>query len=107
MNQLPDHNILDLVFTAPEDVLLKDHLFFTGLSAAINDLILHNFEKLVSLLYRLDVNEKKLRQMLAQQHEVNAADTIASLVIERQLEKIKSRKDNRRDSNDINEEEKW
>jgi hypothetical protein len=107
VKQIPEHPVLKDVFTASEAVLVKDRAFFGALSTAINDLILHDFERLVSLLYRLDVNEKKLKYLLASELNANASDTIAALVIERQLQKIKSRRENRRDINDVDEEEKW
>jgi hypothetical protein len=107
MSRLPDHEIINSVFAASEDILVKDKTLFNNLSAYINDLIITDFERLVSLLYRIDVNEKKLEYLLAQQPGTNAADTIAHLIIERQLQKIKSRQENRRDKNDYSEEEKW
>ena len=58
-------------------------------------------------LYRIDVNEKKLEELLKENTKHNAANIIASLVIDRQLQKIKSRQEHRRDINNIDEEEKW
>lgn len=107
MNQLPDHTIINTVFSASEELNLKDKKLFEDLSFYINHLINHDFERLVSLLYRIDVDEKKLQSLLVQLPGTNAADTIASLMIERQLQKIKSRQENRRDKNDIADEEKW
>lgn len=72
----------------------------------INDLINNDFEKLVYHLYRIDVNENKMRQLLQQQQGENAAGLIADLVIERQLQKIKSRHESK-SKNDIPEDEKW
>lgn len=73
----------------------------------INHLINHDFEKLVFYLYRIDVNENKMKQLLEQKEGENAAGLITDLIIERQLEKIKSRrKFNQRDNN-IEENEKW
>lgn len=60
------------------------------LTQHINDLIQNNFEKLLTLLYRIDVNEKKLKQLLQQNQNENAGGLIAQLIIERQLEKIKT-----------------
>jgi len=76
------------------------------LATQINDLIHHDFEKLVAILYKIDVSETKLKTLLATQKEKNAADLITELVIERQLQKIESRKKARPDEN-ISEEEKW
>ena len=72
----------------------------------INHLINHNFEKLVFYLYRIDVNESKMKQLLAQKEGENAAGLIADLVIERQLQKIKSRQEIK-SKNDIPDDEKW
>lgn len=107
MKALPEQQILDEVFTASEELLSHDYGFFERLSAAINSLIIHDFERLVSTLYRLDINEAKLEYLLALKSGENASDTIAALIVERQLQKIKSRQENCRDANDIAEEEKW
>jgi len=61
------------------------------LEAQINFLIQHNFSQLVYLLYRVDVSEKKLKTLLQQQPEKDAAPLIASLLIERQLQKHASK----------------
>jgi hypothetical protein len=84
---------------SPEE--LRDQL-----SVHINYLINHDFEKLVSLLYRIDVNEQRMRNLLEQQQGENAAGLIAELIIERQLQKIESRKRSAKDDT-IPEEEKW
>ncbi len=77
------------------------------LAAHINELIDHDFNKLVNVLYRIDVNESKLRQMLNE----NAHDTgrvIAGLIIERQLQKIAARESFRTNNDSsIDEDEKW
>ena len=77
------------------------------LSQKINDLILHDFNKLIAILYRADISEKKLNALLQQASDEPAGKLIAILFIERQLQKIKSRQENRRDVNDIAEEDRW
>ena len=73
----------------------------------INGLIQNHFEKLVSLLYRIDVSEAKIKTLLQQQPGEDAAKIIAALIIERQLQKIKTRRQfNQRDT-DFDEAEKW
>lgn len=89
--------------------LLPDNsftLFKERLALYINDLINHDFEKLISILYRLDVSEKKLKEMLTSASS-NAGNIIAELIIERQLQKIKTRKQFRQNNEDIPEDEKW
>ncbi len=76
------------------------------LAAFVNNLINTNFEKLVSLLYRIDVSEIKLKELLKNNEDKNAGEIIAALIIERQQQKIKSRQEFGRDD-DISEEEKW
>ena len=62
-----------------------------ALGAAINHLITHDFHKLVALLYRIDVNEKRLKQLLQERSGANTGEMIAQLIVERQLQKIKTR----------------
>ena len=81
------------------------------LATYINTLIKNDFEKLITYLYRIDVSEAKLKSLLQQSPQEDAGNIIASLIIERQEQKIKTRRqsDNYRISqrdNDI-EEEKW
>ena len=76
------------------------------LSTNVNHLINHDFEKLVSLLYRIDVNENKIRQLLKQKEGENAPGLIADLIIERQLQKIESRR-NSSTNDPIPDDEKW
>ena len=81
-------------------------LFRKELAAYIHLLINNDFEKLISILYRLDVSEKKLKKLLAEKTAGDAGILIADAIIERQLQKITSRK--KHSSNkDIPEEEKW
>ncbi|MES1215455.1 MAG: hypothetical protein ABUT20_08060 [Bacteroidota bacterium] len=78
-----------------------------SLSQYINSLIQTNFQKLVSLLYRIDVSESKLKILLQENTDANAGMIIADLIIERQLQKIKSRQQfSQRDKN-INDDEQW
>src|SRR5436190_4363961 len=61
------------------------------LSGHIHHLINNNFNKLVGILYRIDVSETKLRQLLEDKHAEDAGMIIADLIIERQVQKIQSR----------------
>lgn len=77
------------------------------LSSYINQLIQTDFQKLISLLYRIDVSEPKLKQLLQQHPEENAGKIIAALIIERQLQKIKTRQQFGKQDDNYTEEEKW
>lgn len=73
----------------------------------INELINKDFNALVQILYRIDINEKKLKQILEDSPQEDTAPVIAGLIIKRQLEKIESRKNFRNAHDDSSEEEKW
>jgi len=74
---------------------------------AIQDLIINDMQKLISLLYRIDVDEKKLRSVLEHNTDSDSAPIIADLVIERQASKIKSRRENFRRDKNIDDNDKW
>jgi AraC-like DNA-binding protein len=95
----------DLAIEFPENILLNDAVII--LASYINDLIQKDFNKLISILYRLDVSENKLRRLLEENTGSDAGRIIADLVIERQLQKIKSRRQFHQPDNDIDENEKW
>ncbi len=79
----------------------------TFLTEKINYLIVHDFNKLIYILYRADINETKLNKLLAENKKEDAGKIIAALFIQRQLEKIKSREENNSLYPDIDEEERW
>lgn len=77
------------------------------LADKLNEWIDKDFQKLISVLYRMDISEPKLRLLLQNNSGTDAGMLIAELMIERQAEKIKSRQQFRRRDNDIDEKEKW
>ncbi|MCX6318177.1 MAG: hypothetical protein NTW29_12860 [Bacteroidetes bacterium] len=76
------------------------------LTVHVNHLINTDFDKLVYYLYRIDVNEQKMRSLLSQTAGENAASSIATLIIERQLQKIETRNQHKADPS-IPDDEKW
>jgi hypothetical protein len=62
------------------------------LSAFIDHLIINDFNKLVSILYKTDVNENQLKQILKQDPQQDAALIIAELILQREQQKFYSRK---------------
>lgn len=58
----------------------------------IQDLLEHDFTKLTNLIYRHDVNEAKFNLALERSSLKLQAQAIATLVIERELQKIETRK---------------
>lgn len=64
-------------------------LFVKELTRAIQYLIDTDFEKLMHLLYRVDVSEQKVKQAFGLEHDV--AHELALLVIEREKQKVITR----------------
>lgn len=81
--------------------------FREGLTAYIHDLINNDFHRLVFILYRLDINEKRLTEILADKQSPDAGQVIANLIIERQLQKMELRKQFKEDASNIPEEDRW
>jgi hypothetical protein len=79
---------------------------YRALANRINDLIQNDFQQLIQILYRADINENKLRNVLASNTGRDAGELIAELLIKRQLEKAESRKNNPPVPPE-NAEEKW
>jgi hypothetical protein len=77
------------------------------LALHIDKLIESDFNRLLSILYRIDVNENKLRNILKENPDSNASLIIADCIIERQLQKIKSRKEQTPRDNNIDEKDSW
>ena len=84
-----------------DPVMLK-----AALVKKLNELILSDFQKLVNILYRLDVSEPKLKQLLKENKEQDAGKIIAELIIERQIQKMKTKQSQPPPGN-IDENEKW
>ena len=98
---------MNAVLSMDSEENLRDKLFFESLSAEINDMIKADFEKLVNLLYRIDVSELKLKSLLHSNPDTDAGEIIAGLLIERQLQKIRLRKEFASKFPEPSEEEKW
>jgi hypothetical protein len=62
------------------------------LSAKINILLEEKYDSLINILYRIDVDDKKIERVFSTEKRGNIADKIADLIIERQLQKIHFRK---------------
>ncbi len=95
----------DLAMEMPDKILFEE--LKNRLSDYINYLIKNNFEKLISVLYRIDVSEKKLKNILQLNAKENAGKIIAQLIIERQLQKINAKKDYDTRNTNISDDEKW
>jgi len=79
---------------------------FDELVRAIDELVVNDFDKLVRILYRVDVNEAKLRHLLHTHPEADAGRIIGELLLEREVEKRKSR-ERFKDTDEQDGEERW
>ncbi len=87
--------------TLEKDALCKE------LALYLNDLILHDIDGLVHLLYRIDVNEKQLKTLLKEKVTEDAGLLLADLVLERQLQKLNARNQTPPPDNTIPDDERW
>ena len=62
------------------------------LAEKFNTMIGKDFSALVQFLYRMDISETRLQQLLKQNAGEEAGRIIARLVIERQLQKMETRR---------------
>jgi|SRR5215203_5934353 len=72
----------------------------------INHLLVRDFNKVVQILYMVDVNEAKLKLVIEQNPTTETAVIIVDLLIERQDQKIEMKKSFRSNEN-IPDDEKW
>jgi hypothetical protein len=78
------------------------------LADKVSILIQENFDHLLQLLYRIDINEQRLRRLLVENEGEDAGKIIARLIVQRQWEKIESRRKYRQDTDAGAEgEERW
>ena len=59
-----------------------------ALALHINHLIVHDFPRLIHILYVIDVSEEKLKVLLRMHKDSDAGVIIAQLVVDRQKKKV-------------------
>ena len=99
--------LLEKALHGSSDELQTTPDLLQSLASEINDLILVNFERLIQLLYRIDVSEQRLKQLLKDHPEQDAGLLIAGLIIERQAQKKKFMQEFSVNDADVPEEERW
>ncbi len=78
------------------------------LSERLEVLVEKDFQQFVLLLYQVDVSEKKVKAILASEGYPDVYHSVAKLIIDRQMEKIKSREFYKQPPESLtDEEEKW
>lgn len=89
------------IIVPDEEVSLEEHSYDAlreKLANHLNQLLTTDFDRLISILYRIDISQEKAMAALAENaKKESAGQTLARLIIERQLEKIISRRKYRKD----------
>lgn len=71
------------------DVLADDFDLEKKLADYLNDLVAKDFNRLISILYRIDISQEKAVTALAENSDKESAgETMARLIINRQKEKL-------------------
>jgi hypothetical protein len=74
------------------------------LTEAVRQMIHSDFQRLISLLYRMDISERKLRLLLENNPDADAGELITTLIVERQAEKLRTRSQYKQPPPDASEE---
>ena len=64
---------------------IREHL-----KKRIIQLLAGDYQKFVNSLYMLDVNERKVSEIMSAKNRIEIPDKLADLIIERQLQRIKT-----------------
>ena len=94
---------VDINFAAAKTV----HELIATLSIYINELINTNFDKLIFILYRMDVSEQKLKKLLANNSTENAGIVVATLIVQREVQRQKDKVQFSKKDENIPDDEKW
>jgi hypothetical protein len=101
-----EQTIMDLVAVNDKGIVQSPE-WWKKLKDAVNNLIIHDFSRLVQLLYQADVPEEKLKRLLKEKAGSDAAEIITGLLLQRQLQKIEARKQFSKGFNQGSSEEQW
>lgn len=64
---------------------------FLMIMRVVEDLMTKDFNRLINILYRIDVSEEKLKEALGLSND-NPASVITKMILDRQLQKVATRK---------------
>jgi len=104
--EIPTRILSGLIELFDKNVTPGNMDLFSQLSDEINHLIHKDFNKLVTILYKIDVSEEKVKRLLKERVGEDAGVIIAGLLIQRQQEKKDA--GNKTDiDKTIPEDEKW
>ena len=91
---------VQLVLRLPEGQLTHEYEDYESLKKrvlpVIRQMLDNDFNSLLNLLYRIDVNEDKLKKILTFGNPENIAGDITDLILHREIQKVKTRKQYRK-----------
>jgi hypothetical protein len=87
-----DFLISENISLIPAANLVSLEEFKKYLTEKLKFLLDEKFDILVNILYRIDISEKKLSQLFSGKNRDSIPASLADLIIERQLQKIRLRK---------------
>ncbi len=87
-----DFLLADNTSLIPSTELESLEEFRQYLTEKLKLLLDEKFDTLVNILYRIDISEKKLSQLFSGTNRDSIPSSLADMIIERQLEKIRLRK---------------
>jgi hypothetical protein len=96
----------DFELSVVEDNFITEEALEKALAERIFEMIAHDLEHLFSILYRLDVNERKVHAALQPDNYIPGNIAVARLIIARQKEKAATRLKYKQDVQD-EEVEEW
>jgi hypothetical protein len=96
----------DFELSVVEDNFITEEALEKALAERIFEMIEHDLEHLFSILYRLDVNERKVHAALQPNNYIPGNIAVARLIIARQKEKAATRLKYKQDAQD-EEVEEW
>ncbi|TAN20999.1 MAG: hypothetical protein EPN37_00915 [Chitinophagaceae bacterium] len=97
----------DLRFSLPLNGVIAYRQIAEKLAAHIRFLLDKDFNQVIYILYRVDVPEQKVTEMLHNHPEQDAGSMIAGLILERTLQKIHTRQQFNNSHGNIPDDEKW
>ena len=85
---IKDFNQFGLEVIFPDDLKYAYPDLFVQLQQHIIQLIDTNITKLYALLYRIDIHENTIREMVKQEMDKDLSKVITALILERELKKV-------------------
>ncbi|MBD1398502.1 hypothetical protein H9Q13_15120 [Pontibacter sp. JH31] len=82
---------LQRVFEADHQLASEENELIHQVSRLVLYLLRHNLNQLLHILYRIDVEERKVKQAMLATSEEEVAENIARLIVERELLKAQIR----------------